>query len=141
MVCFVARMRDYFPWRLRLICSAAFGTLGHSMLLKRLETTYDVRGTVLDWFVSYLRGRFQSVIADGVVFASLPLVYGVPRVQGVRTNLVYFVLPASVISVHDCDYHKYADDTELSKRAPPDQFTSVQSCTETCIDVLLSLDE
>ena len=55
----------------------------------------------------------------------------------IRTSLVYFVLSASVISVHDCDYHKYADDTELSKRAPPDQFTSVQSCTETCIDDVL----
>ena len=33
---------------------------------------------------------------------------------------------SDVISVHNCDYHKYADDTELSKRAPPDRFTSVQ---------------
>ena len=30
--------------------------------------------------------------------------------------------------------HKYADDTELSKSAPPDQFLSVQSCIQTCID-------
>ena len=42
-----------------------------------------------------------------------------------------------MISVHNCDYHKYADDTELSKIAPPDQFLSVQSCIQTCIDDVL----
>ena len=43
-----------------------------------------------------------------------------------------------MISVHDCDYHKYADDTEPSKGASPDQFDSVQSCIQTCIgDVLI----
>ena len=43
-----------------------------------------------------------------------------------------------MISDHDYDYHKYADDTELSKGASPDQFDSVQSCIQTCIgDVLI----
>ena len=97
--------------------SAAFDTLDHPILLKRLETTFGVRGTVLDWFASYLSGRFQSVIVDGVVSASRPIVYGVP--QGSMLGPVLFTLysqPLSdVISVHNCDYHKYADDTELSK--------------------------
>ena len=44
---------------------------------------------------------------------------------------------SDVISVHNCDYHKYADDTELSKSAPPDQFLSVQSSIQTCIDDVL----
>ena len=43
-----------------------------------------------------------------------------------------------MISDHDYDYHKYADDTELSKGTSPDQFDSVQSCIQTCIgDVLI----
>ena len=119
--------------------SAAFDTLDHPILLKRLETTFGVTGTVIDWFVSYLSGRFQSVIVDGVVSASRPLVYGVP--QGSVLEPVLFTLysqPLSdVISVHNCDYHKYADDTELSKSSPPDQFLSVQSCIQTCIDDVL----
>ena len=119
--------------------SAAFDTLDHPILLKRLETTLGVMGTVLDWFVSYLSGRFQSVLVDGVVSASRHLVYGVP--QGSVLGPVLFTLysqPLSdVISVHNCDYHKYADDTELSKSAPPDQFLSVQSCIQTCIDDVL----
>ena len=109
-------------------------------LLKRLETTFGVRGTVLDWFVSDLSGCFQSVIVDGIVSASRPLVYGVPQgsVLGLVLFTLYSQLLSDVISVHNCDYHKYADDTELSKSAPPDQFPSVQSCIQTCInDVLL----
>ena len=45
---------------------------------------------------------------------------------------------SDVIFVHDCDYQKYADDTELPKGASPDQFDRVQSCIQTCIvDVLI----
>ena len=59
--------------------SAIFDTLDRSILLKRLETTYGVRGTVLDWFVSNLSGRSRSVIVGGAVSASRPLAYGVPQ--------------------------------------------------------------
>ena len=84
--------------------------------------------------------RFRSIIIDGVVSASRPLVYGVP--QGSVLGPILFTLYSQplpdVISDHDCDYHKYADDTELSKGASPDQFDSVQSCIQTCIgDVLI----
>ena len=110
--------------------SAAFDMLDHTILLQWLEMTYGVRGTVLDWFAFYLSERFPSLIVDGVVSASRPLVYGVP--QGSVLGPVLFTLysqPLSdVISDHDCYYHKYADDTELSKGACPDQFDSVQSC-------------
>ena len=58
---------------------AAFETLDHPILLKRLETTFGFRGTVLDCFVFYLSGRFQSVIVNNVVSASRPLVYDVPQ--------------------------------------------------------------
>ena len=84
--------------------------------------------------------RFQPVVDDGVVSASRPLVYGVP--QGSVLGPVLFTLyspPLSdVISVHDCDYHRYAGDTELFKGASPDQFDSVQTCIQRDIgDVLI----
>ena len=95
---------------------------------------------VLDWFASYLSECFQSSIVDGVVSASRPFVYGVH--QGSVLGPVLFTLysqPLSdVISVPNCYYRKYADDTELSEGASPDQFDSVQSCIQTCIgDVLI----
>ena len=119
--------------------STVFDTLDHSIVLKRLETTYGVRDTVLDWFVSYMSDRSQSVIDDGVVSASRTFVYGVPQssVLGPVLFTFYFQLLSDVISVHICDYHKYADDTELSKSAPPNHFVHVQSCIQTYIDDIL----
>ena len=73
--------------------SAAFDTLDHSILLKLLETTYGVRGTVIDWFVSY-QGEF-SVSHSWWCCVRLPPSC-VRRAPGfrVRTSLVYFVLSA-----------------------------------------------
>ena len=47
-----------------------------------------------------------------------------------------------MIFAHDCDYHKYVEDAELSKGASSDQFDSVQSCIETCLgDVLIWMND
>ena len=43
--------------------------------------------------------------------------------------------PPDVIYVHLCDCHTYADDTELSQSAPPDQFDVAQSCVQTCTSI------
>ena len=44
--------------------SAAFDTIDHSVLLHRLETKFGFTGTALEWFKSYLSGRFQQVVID-----------------------------------------------------------------------------
>ena len=119
--------------------SAAFDMLDHTILLQQLKMIYNVRGTVLDWLASYLSEHFQSVFVDGVESTSCPLVYGIPQgsVLGPVLFTLYLQSLSDVIYVHNCDYHKYADDTELSKGASPDQVDSVQSYIQTCIyDVL-----
>jgi len=37
--------------------STAFDTIDHQVLLRRLEVTYSITGTALQWFQSYLTGR------------------------------------------------------------------------------------
>ena len=102
--------------------SAAFDTLDHPILLQGLETTFGISGTVLRWFASYLEGREQSAKVDNVLSSPSPLQLGVP--QGSVLWPILFTLysqPLSdLIRRHECDYHKYADDTQLSKGAPPD---------------------
>ena len=85
--------------------SAAFDTLDHAILLRRLESTFGISGNLSD--------RTQSVVVDGLMSTPIPLVFGVP--QGSVLGPVLFTLysqPLSdVIACHSCDCHKYADDT------------------------------
>ena len=44
--------------------SAAFDTIDHSILCRRLGLSFGIRGLVLAWFQSYLHGRSQYVRRD-----------------------------------------------------------------------------
>ena len=45
--------------------SAAFDTIDHAILIKRLEQRFGISGVALTWLENYLSGRFQYVkIAD-----------------------------------------------------------------------------
>ena len=119
--------------------SAAFDTLDHPILLQRLETTFGISGTALHWFASYLEGREQSVKVDNVLSSPSPLQFGVP--QGSVLGPILFTLysqPLSdLICRHECDYHKYADNSQLLKGAPPDQFQSLLCDIRTYIESLV----
>lgn len=72
------------------------------------------------------------------MYTPSPLVHGVLHgsVLGPLLFTLYSKPLSDVTSVHECDAHKYADDTELWQSAPPDDFRSVQSGIQTYIDVL-----
>ncbi len=48
-----------------LDCSAAFDTVDHNILLRKLSESFGVNGTALQWLTSYLCGRQQSVRYGG----------------------------------------------------------------------------
>ena len=95
--------------------SAAFDTIDHKILLKRLEKCYGVRETALSWFKSYLSHRTQSVVIGDEFSSKKPLNYGVP--QGSKLGPVMFTsyyAPASeVVRKHNMEDEKYADDKQL----------------------------
>lgn len=59
--------------------SAAFDTVDHVILLKRLEHCLGLRGTVLNWLSSYLTGRSFSVAVGNSESDVVRVPYGVPQ--------------------------------------------------------------
>ena len=76
--------------------SAAFDTLDHAILLRRLESTFGISEVALSWFESYLSDRTQSVVVDGLISTPIPLVFGVP--QGSVLGPVLFTLYSQLLS-------------------------------------------
>ena len=59
--------------------SAAFDMVDHAILLPCLHTTHCVTGNVLDWFRSYLSGRYQSIQFAGETSSPVLVPHGVPQ--------------------------------------------------------------
>ena len=94
--------------------SAAFDTVDHATLLRRLEISYGIRSISLGWFSSYLGSRFQYVRC-GLSKSTLRLVLcGVPQgsVLGPILFLLYSADIIRLIESHCLNPHVYADDTQ-----------------------------
>jgi len=83
--------------------SAAFGTVDHEVLLRRLDISYGVTGCALKWFQSYLYSQTQHVRLGLTKSSIARLLCGVP--QGSVLGLILFVLYAAdlvrLIEQHD----------------------------------------
>ena len=73
--------------------SAAFDTVDHAILLKRLTTDFGIGRKALEWFSSYLSGRSRRVLFEGTTSDSYGLRFGVP--QGSFLCLLLFAVYAS----------------------------------------------
>lgn len=95
--------------------SAAFDTVDHCILLKRLNHEVGICENALQWFESYLSNRSLSVEIGEFSSSSVPITCGVP--QGSILGPVLFslyMLPLRLIfEHHKISYHIYADDTQL----------------------------
>ena len=94
--------------------SAAFDTVDHDILLKRMEYRLGIKGKALQWFRSYLTDRTQSVLINGTESNSAPLKYGVPQgsVLGPLLFSIYTLPLGDILRKYDVPYHFYADDNQ-----------------------------
>jgi hypothetical protein len=95
--------------------SAAFDTIDHVILIRRLQAEVGLRGAPLAWLASYLEDRTQSVRVGGLLSEPSPLTIGVPQgsVLGPLLFLIYISPLRRIIDDHGIKRHGYADDTQL----------------------------
>jgi Reverse transcriptase (RNA-dependent DNA polymerase) len=93
--------------------SAAFITIDHDVLLRRLHFSFGLDGTVFDWLRSYLTGRTRRVRCGRALSTSFSVVCGVPRgpVLGLILLIMYAVGLLHLNTRHNLNAYKYADDT------------------------------
>ena len=120
---------------LLLDLSAAFNTVNHSLLLSRLENSFGITGTVLQWFHSYLTGRSQLVEINDTKSSVRDLTVGVPQgsVLGPILYLLYTAPLAEIIRSHGLVYHFYADNTQLYISFKDCDFDVARLRVENCV--------
>ena len=100
---------------LLLDLSAAFDTINHTILLKKLRHSFGLKDQVYNWFESYLAGRSFNVIIGNCKSNRSFLRIGVP--QGSLLGPILFILYTkdleAIAARHGFSIHLYADDTQL----------------------------
>jgi hypothetical protein len=92
--------------------SKAFDRVWHKGLLEKLSK-FGIRGSLLDWFTSYLRDRIQRVIINGQCSEWTSIKAGVPQ-GSVLGPLLFLVYINDIVNVvKNCNIRLFADDTCL----------------------------
>ena len=113
--------------------SAAFDTVYHSLLLKRLHHTFGICDTALSWVSSYLQNRSFRVSIGEARSSPQKLHFGIP--QGSVVGPLFFVLYTccigTIIRKYDIMYHLYADDVQLYLPFDPKATRGFENAVET----------
>jgi len=86
--------------------SAAFDTVDHATLLRRLEISYGIHSSSLGWFSSYLSSRFQYVRCGLSKSTLIMVLCGVPQ-GSVLGPILFLLCTADIIRLIESFYMRY----------------------------------
>ena len=118
--------------------SAAFDTVDHDILIKRLQASFGIDGCALKWFQSYLFGRTQYVRRGATCSLVVHLLCGVPQgsVLGPILFILYTADLVALIRNFGLSPHLYADDTQIYGACSPANVDSFLSNVNQCLSAV-----
>ena len=117
-----------------LYLTAAFDTIDHTILLRRLRG-YGLCGDVHAWLTSYLHNRTNVVRVKSSLSEVNNITTGVPQGSVVGSILfnAYIAPLAKLLCQHNMQHHLYADDTQLYVTFPLTDHMQALARMEACI--------
>ena len=95
----------------------AFDSVNHDIILDKLKMQYRIDGSLLRYFVSYLKDRFQRVVINNEHSTILRVHSGVPQGSILGPTLFILFLNDITEGLSDgTDMAMYADDTKIWRR-------------------------
>ena len=118
--------------------SAAFDTVDHEILLKRLHVSFGLSGNFLEWIGSFLHGRSLSVVHGPTRSRWVPALYGLPQgsVLGPLLYIIYTSGLASLLAEHAVLGQLYADDIQAYLHCLSSNATSAVRAMSRTLDAL-----
>jgi hypothetical protein len=112
---------------------AAFDTVDHDILLRRLSTSFGLSGNFLDWFGSFLHDRSFSVVHGSARTPWVPAPFGLPQ-GSVLGSLLYIISTADLgplLAAGSVLSQSYVDDLQAYLHCPVSAaITSVRAMSQ-----------
>ena len=115
--------------------SAAFDTVDHNVLLRRLSERFGIREQAIRWVESYLTNRKQFVTVSGTKSAEQEIECNVPQGSVLGPGLFsdYNSPVGDIFRKHGVEYHLYADDTQVYLSFAPGSEADALKRLENCL--------
>jgi hypothetical protein len=125
-------------------CIPAFDVIDHDLLFRRLEFSYGIAGSALQWLKSYLSDRSQRILIGSTLSEPRSLNIGVPQgsVLGPRIYCMYAKPIGNICYRNKMNYHCYADDTQIYIMIETwDNWNDISDQLSACLTDIQKLDE